>query len=471
MPAPAPRKPEQVQPISLEAYWKARNPRYQYARHIALIVETLEGLEPGDCLILNMPPRAGKTETLMTFLEHRLGTIPTDELMYISYSGALAFQKSRRMRNEVRSGNAFRTVFPHVALAQDAKKVSEWRLESGGGLIASGVGGSLTGKGARIAAIDDPIKGRKSAESKLIRDSTIEFLAADVITRLEPDGILILTQTRWHANDPSAWLEELFADAENPLEGFRLKRLVIPAIAEHDQLEIDPLEREPGESFWPERWDTQKLLRNRRVLGEYDFAALYQQRPYLRGGNVFNDTPARYEVHDPNGWRISIVCDLAASTKKTADYTVFEVAAHQGLGEERIMRVLEIKRGHWAIDTIAQVALDLQVRYGQVIAFEQVAAQIAVVDHLRSRGVRLRTINPSKLGDKFARAAPAAAAWNAARIELPMVAPWLDDFLLEHTSFTGTPADEHDDQVDCTAYNWLEGNRSSAWSTKSSTAG
>lgn len=432
------------------------------------MVQTLEGLEPGDCLILNLPPRSSKTETLMTFIEHHLGKHTSDEVMFISYSGALAYQKSRYMRNQVRGGPAYKSMFPRSQLARDATKVSEWRLEGGGGLIASGVGGSLTGKGARIAIVDDPIKGRKSAESKVVRDGVIEFLKADVITRLEPDGILILTQTRWNVDDPSGWLQTLLENGDETLEGFKLKRLVIPALC--DDPESDPLGREIGESYWPERWTAAKLKRNKVVLGEYDFAALYQQQPYARGGNLFKE-PARYNrvglshlewLTGFSPYSITITLDLAASKRRTADFTTFQVWAHQPALNAfgRRARVLEVRRGHWSITEILAMCFELQQRYGVMIRVESVMSQVAVVNHLEENGVWLERINPSQMGDKYARALQPAAAWNAGVIEVPITADWdVSAYLKEHLAFTGNDEGK-DDQVDTTAYNWLFGTSS-----------
>ena len=146
-------------------YWQARYPKYEYAPHVEILASKLSALRPGDALVINMPPRHGKSETVKAYLEWMLGKDPSTGVMFASYSGALANQASRQIRNEVQSGHAFTQHFPHVQLAPDAKKVQQWRLREGGGLIASGVGGSLTGMGARIGVIDDPLKG--SAASRI----------------------------------------------------------------------------------------------------------------------------------------------------------------------------------------------------------------------------------------------------------------------------------------------------------------
>ena len=73
---------------------------------------------------------------------------------------------------------------------------------------------------------------------------------------------------------------------------------------------------------------------------------------------------------------------------------------------------------------------------------------------LTTIGVRVKGVRP--VGDKFTRAQPAAAAWNQGRIRVPVNVPWVSPLLSETSSFTGTTADDHDDQVDALSYGWVE---------------
>ena len=121
--------------------------------------------------------------------------------MYASYTASLAYKRSRIIRNEIATGKTFRSSFPHTKLTGDAKAVTFWELLQGGGFIASGVGGSITGMGSSLPVIDDPLKGRKEAESQLIRQNVIDWFTSDLLTRLTPNANLIVVQTRWHPND------------------------------------------------------------------------------------------------------------------------------------------------------------------------------------------------------------------------------------------------------------------------------
>jgi len=106
---------------------------------------------------------------------------------------------------------------------------SEWETSVGGGLKAVGVGAGVTGFGADLIIIDDPVKSRAEAESKTFRDRLWNWFNNDLYTRLEPDGSIILIQTRWHEDDLAG---RLLRDASEGGEQWEVVNL--PALAEGD---------------------------------------------------------------------------------------------------------------------------------------------------------------------------------------------------------------------------------------------
>ena len=104
----------------------------------------------------------------------------------------------------------------------------EWETRSGGGVRAVGVGAGITGYGAGLIIIDDPVKSRAEAESKTIRDKVSDWFNDDIYTRLEPDAPVILIQTRWHEDDLAGRLLKEAAE-EN---GEKWEIVSLPAIAE-----------------------------------------------------------------------------------------------------------------------------------------------------------------------------------------------------------------------------------------------
>lgn len=443
--------PTKLVPPTLTEYWQARYPHYDLAPHIKLMIMELESLGPDEGLIITMPPRHGKTEGVKAWMEWMIGQNAGCETMYASYAVRLARTSSRSIRNEIATGLAFPKFFPSVRLAEDAQGATDWGTTLGGMFRAAGVGGSITGMGAYLAVIDDPIKGRKEAESDVTRENVWNWFTADLLTRLAPGARVVLMHTRWNPDDLAGRVLKKLAEGEDAeLGGLKWKHLNLPALAEAS----DPLGRAEGEPLWPKRFGLKKLL-GMKAANEYDFEALYQQRPRKRGGQVFNDTPARYGTAALSGARIVITVDTASSKRKTADFTAFTVLAGLGSGATAIADVLEVQRGRLNLAQLTEVARDLNGRYGVAVVLEETAQSLPIIEHLKLSGVPVRGVRP--VGDKYTRAQPAATAWNAGRIRVPLEPPpWLADFLTELASFTGTDADEHDDQVDALAYGWQE---------------
>ena len=343
--------------------------------------------------------------------------------------------------------------------------MQQWRLREGGGLIASGVGGSLTGMGARIGVIDDPLKGRQQAESLKIREGCVDWFRADFFTRLEPGGILIVIQTRWHKGDLSGWIEENIKAGD--FGDFNWDVLNLPALAEDEN---DPLGRKPGEALWPGNWPAEKLEKNRVVLGEYDFASLYQQRPFLKGGSVFTDQVERCTLPIPlDGARMTLAADLAASVKTSADSTALLALATWGKGAEMTGKVPEVRRGHFTLQEQIGKMLEMQARYGSPFHVERSPNAIPVIQEARRAGVRIIEVRAE--GDKYSRAMPWASAWNTGMVQVPF-APWATTFISEHTEFKGDMTHDHDDQIDAAAYAWRIAQRAgSSFAVRSDAAG
>ena len=426
-----------------------------------LLVQFLESLQPGDIGIINMPPRHGKSETVRAFAEYYLGQHPNHEIMYTSYSAALANKSSRQIRNEVQTGLAFSVSFPEVVLSSDAKAVQQWNTTEGGGLRAAGVGGSITGMGAHLAIVDDPIKGRRQSESALVREATKEWLRSDLLTRLAPNAIMLLIQTRWHVDDPAGYVMQQAGLEESDFGGLRVRQLSLPAIAEPTLEQPDPLGRDTGDALWPTRWPAEKLLKAARVLGEYDWASLYQQRPFTKGGSVFRDNPVRYQSLETSGRRITAYMDTAASKATSADYSALVVLASWVEGDRLTGDVAEVIRGKYDLLQLAAVVADVNERWGVTVQIEETGQSSPIFRYLKEQ--KLRILGRKPVGDKFTRAQPVAAAWNRGDLRLPVAAPWLGDFITEITAFTGTGSDLHDDQVDALAGAWAAARNISSW--------
>lgn len=288
--------------------------------------------------------------------------------------------------------------------------------------------------------IDDPVKNRADAESSIKREQAEEWFKDVAYTRLEGNAACIIVATRWHQDDLIGRVEQY----DDP----RWEVINLQAIAEPD----DPL-RQPGTALWAERFDEDKLAKIRSTVGEYTWWSLYQGKPRPKGERLFGD-PARYDTASIDDCRIVIGVDPAATESTKADYSVAVVLAVRGRKEEMCADVLEVRRWQREIpDVCAELEL-LQRRYaGAPLVVESVGAFKSVPQTLRRINPKLRLVEWHPQGDKFVRAQPVSAAWKAGRVRVPMMAPWLLDFMHELGAFTGV-RDAQDDQVDALAHAW-----------------
>lgn len=383
-----------------------------------------------------MPPRHGKSEqSTIHYPAYRLLRDQSTKVIVGAYNHELACKFSRRIRRLVtRYGFHF---------ANDSNRQGEWESLHDGGLCAAGVGTGVTGKGADLVIIDDPVKSRAEAESPTYRQRVIDWYQNDLYTRLHPGASVILIQTRWHSLDLAG---QLLEESENGGEKWQV--VTLPAIAE----ENDAIGRKPGEALWPERYGVEDFERIKRAVGSYAFSALYQQTPKPRDGGFFR--PEWFKVVEAKT-RQGFACrawdtaatpgsgDFTAGVRIVRDgdrYIVTDAWRGQVSPAERRSRQLGIARldGYQTVQHLAQ---------------DPGSAGVDQVENdLRNlAGFPVETNRAT--GSKEVRAMPFAAACEAGLVDIERGA-WNRDFLDE---LCGFPTGKHDDQVDAAsdAFNYL----------------
>jgi len=400
-----------VAALPLADFIPAISPRLGRPDHLRPLVRLLEELRSREVrAVVSMPPRHGKTTTLLHAIAWHLARDPSARCAYVSYAAEFSRSQSRKARLLAQLAG--------VQLAEDASRLEEWRTTAGGGLIATGIGGPLTGHGVDLLFVDDPVKNRLEAESPTYRERTWEWFTDVALTRLEPGASCVVVQTRWHEDDLAGRLVR---------EGWQYLRL--PAIDDE------------GRALWPERWPVEKLLEIRRAIGEYSWASLYQGQPRPRGGALFNGVWTYREL--PQGLRYAVGVDWAYTARTKADYSAAVVLAADSEGR---CYVIEVLRKQVRADIWLRMLSELRARYPLAAWHSIIAgAEQGIVDLAAREGLSIRASRA--VGDKFTRAQATAAAWNAGSILVPEQAAWLDAFLGEVLGFTGA-GDEHDDQVD-----------------------
>lgn len=445
--------PAAANSLSLAEFTRHIYPAYVQTRYHTAIDEHLEqvmtyvatgGARGIKQLAISIPPRHGKSlKVSRLFPAWLLGEHPDLRLIATSYAAALAKRNSRFVRNLIDSAK-YSAVYPHVALAADTASALEWDTTAGGGMIAAGVGGGVTGHGANLLLVDDPIKSRAEAESETYRQRLKDWYNDDLLTRLEePGGAIVVIGTRWHADDLIGYL------LEDETDDWTVLRL--PALAEAD----DPLGREVGEALWPERYGVDVLAKRRARMGEYAFAGLYQQRPLPSGGGLFDTAKIEVVEYPPAVERAVRFYDLAVTKKSTSDYTAGVKLGRATDGRIVVMDVCRVRQELPDLhETIVQNALidgpDVPIRLEA-----EKAGVIELAFLLRDRRLsnyRIDAVPPQ--GDKYTRAGPFASRVNGGQV-LMQRGMWNRAFLDELAVF---PAGAHDDQVDALsgAYGMLD---------------
>ncbi len=209
---------------------------------------------------------------------------------------------------------------------------------------AAGAYGPITGKGADVLVIDDPVKNAEEAYSPVQREKLWEWYQSTAFTRLEPNGAIILVMTRWHEDDLAGRLLKL--------EPGLWEIVSLPALAEADDL----LHRAEGEALWPERFPVEQLLEKKKSVGSYWWSAMYQQRPVpIEGGFFKNDWLQFFDPkYVPDFDVIVQSWDTAQTKSSTSDYVVGQVWGRVG-GD---FYLLDQVRGRWDFDeTVAQIKI------------------------------------------------------------------------------------------------------------------
>jgi hypothetical protein len=272
----------------LGAYTVLQWPDYHLAEHVHLIANHLEAIELGEIsrLLITTPPRHGKTMLTSEFFPAwYLGRNPYKFIIFITYSQERANDVGRKVRNQL-TDPLHQTIFPNCKISEDSAASNKFSTNLNGAYYAVGVGGPITGRGAHLLIIDDPIKGREDADSPTQRRKLIEWYQSVAYTRLMPGGAIILIQTRWHEEDLGGWL----------LNGHeKWVTLNLPALAEKD----DILGRQIEEPLWPKFYPKERLLEIKKTIGDREFASLYQQRPALTEGNLFKREWWKYYESQP----------------------------------------------------------------------------------------------------------------------------------------------------------------------------
>lgn len=434
---------------------------YKEAPHTKLLCKKLESIERGELkrLMVFMPPRHSKSETTSKhFPGWFLGRNPQKRVILGSYGRALARDLGRRNRDDLEEYG--KEIFG-ISVSPSSKAADRWDIAGHrGGMIAAGVSGPMTGRGADLFIIDDPFKDWQAAQSPVIRERVWDWYRSVAYTRLQEHGAIIVIQTRWHENDLSGRLiEDMKAGGE------QWDIVNLPAEAETDDL----LGRQPGEPLWPDRgFDQAWLATTRRTVGPHIWAALYQQRPSPADGGIFKRHWWKFWHHPgvemqpvtlknpdgsyqdvkpeplPKGFDRTLQSwDMAFKDSKTSAYVCGQVWGRHGANKYLLDQTRDKLDFVKTITEFERVTLKWPKVVEKLV--EEKANGAAVIASLRQKISGIIPIEPE--GSKVARAHSCSPEVESGNVYLPhpSIAPWVWEFIEECTTF---PNGSYADQVD-----------------------
>lgn len=401
-----------------------------------------------------MPPGSAKsTYSTVRFPAYYLGKMGAKNIICGSYSADLAESFGKKCRNLI-DAEEHQTLFPECSLKDDSRAKGEWETRTGGSYKSCGVDGSVTGRRGDLLLIDDPVKGRKEADSDTIKESSWQWFKSDFLSRRKPTGAIVIIQTRWIEDDISGRILPEDWDGESgDFVGFDGKVWKVISIqAEAEEGKNDPLGREPGEYLWPEwftpdYWEETKAA---QTAGDMrNWSALYQQTPAPEGGTFFKREWFQFYDELPENLNRYITHDDAVTEESEGEDPDYTEIGDWGVDSDDNIYAVNWWTGQVTSDVWVDALLDMVEQSNAYVAVgESGVIRRAVEPHLMKRMNKRKIYTRMEwlptIGDKFARARNFQALASMGKVRFPRT-DWARKVIDQLVRFPGT---RYDDKVD-----------------------
>jgi predicted phage terminase large subunit-like protein len=407
--------------------------------HHKKIAAALDRVVSGECkrLMIAMPPRHGKSQMgSYLFPAYLMGKKPDSKLIVGSHTAELAQRFGRMIRNLV-ADERYKELFPDFLLSADSKAAGRWDTSHGGEAFFIGKGGAMTGRGGNVVILDD-ILDEQDALSNTAMENTWEWYQSGPRQRLQPNGAIIVINTRWKTDDLSGRLFKL----QGAIKSDKWEVLEFPAILPS------------GGPLWPEYWKLEELEAVKHTIGLQKWNAQWQQTPTADEGAILKrEWWQRWKPEEPPLVEYIIQSyDTAYSKKETADYSVITTwgvfVPDQDSGPNIIL--LDVKKGRWDFPELKRIAREEYKNWNpDNVLIEAKATGITLQQELRRVGIPVTMYSPGgrRAGqDKISRANSIAPILESGMVWAPET-EWADELIEECAAF---PNGDHDDMVDST---------------------
>lgn len=248
---------------------------------VELCNEFQEFLESDDeVMIVNEPPRHGKSRTAGNLVEWVLGKDQTQKVMTGSYNETLSTMFSKNVRNSILEVKAdqykpvFSDVFPGVSIKRGDGAMNLWSLEGGyNNYLATSPTGTATGFGCSLMIVDDLIKNAEEANNEAVKEKHWEWFTNTMLSRLEEGGKIIIIMTRWASDDLAGRALEYYTE-----QGVKVRHISMKAL----------IDKEKKQMLCPEVLSYKSYIRKTKAMGEDIASANYQQEPIDLKGKLYS---------------------------------------------------------------------------------------------------------------------------------------------------------------------------------------
>jgi predicted phage terminase large subunit-like protein len=419
---------------------------YMYNWHIDLIASKLNEVRLGKCkrLIINIPPRNMKSICAsVAFPAWLLGHDPSMRIICASYGQDLSEKLALDCRNIMKT-DWYQSTFPQTRISPAKGALHDFMTTQQGGRLATSVGGVITGRGAEVLIMDDPIKPDE-AFSDTTRVKANDWFDGTARSRLnsKKDGAIIIIMQRLHLDDLTGHV----------LEKEEWDVLSLPAISDEavtyhfdTPYGLETVTRSIGEPLHAERESLEILAQMRIMTGEYNFAGQYQQSPVPAGGGIIKTGWIQYLPEQDFPDTYDSILQSWDTASKIAEINDYSVCTTWGVKDKKIY-LLNVWRKRAEFPDLKRAAIVLYNEYKPTkILIEDKSSGIALIQELKEVNIYVAKAYKPEC-DKKMRLHQQSILFENGQIFLPEKAHWLSDYVHEVTSF---PTGKHDDQVDST---------------------
>jgi len=400
--------------------------------HSTIMAKKFEEIANGTLkrLIINMPPRHGKSEfSSFLFPAWLMGKKPKTKIIQATHTAELSYRFGRKMRN-LMNDEEYRKIFKDVSLRADSKASGRWDTNHGGEYFGAGTGGAITGRGADLLIIDDPHSEQNLTETSF--DNAFEWYMSGPRQRLQPGGAIVVIMTRWSERDLTA----------------RLMRQQAEAKADQWEVIEFPAIMPSGKPIWPEYWSKEELEKIKANLPKMSWEAQYQQNPTSEEGAIIKREWWKKWTKEKIPELIHVIqsYDTAYSKKETADFSAISTwGIFQTANYKDNIILLDCQKDRWEFPQLKKIAFQ-QYKYWDpdTIVVEAKASGMPLIQELRQKGIPVMSYSPSKGHDKMTRVNSIAPVFESGMVWAPNK-KFAEEMIEECAAF---PYGEHDDLVD-----------------------